>query len=144
MASVSSPSGTQAHPIRVLLVDDAARVRSELRRLLELSGLIEVAGEAGDGLEAIRLAAQLSPDVILMDLEMPTLDGLEATRQIKALQPAPRVVILSVHARPDEVESAREAGADCYVVKGADYHTLVNAILDEDPSKKPVEKGEKS
>ena len=130
--------------IRALLVDDAAQVRHDLRQLLELSGLVQVAGEAGDGLEAVRLAAELAPDVIVMDLEMPGLDGFEATRRIKARRPAPRVVILSVHAGPGEEARARAAGADGFVVKGASYPALLNTILGKDGSNHSVEKGEGS
>src|SRR5512139_1947253 len=82
---------------RVLIADDNPQVRHELRTLLPLAGEIEVVGEAADGHEAIRLAQALRPEVILMDLEMPVLDGYEATRQIKAGAPSCRVVALSVH-----------------------------------------------
>ena len=125
---MTTPSRRPA-PIRALLVDDAAQVRQDLRQLLELSGLVHVTGEAGDGLEAVRLAAELAPDVIVMDLEMPGLDGFEATRRIKAHRPAPRVVILSVHAGAAEQENAQAAGADSFVVKGAPYDCLMKAIL---------------
>ncbi len=118
------------------------RVRHELRQLLELSGMVRIVGEAGDGLEAVRLAGELSPEVIVMDLEMPRLDGFEATRRIKARQPAVRVIILSVHARPEEQALARTAGADGFVVKGTDYQILLNAILGRDGSTKSFEKGE--
>ena len=129
MTHATSPSKPEIRLVRVLLVDDAARVRHELRQLLELSGFVQVVGEAGDGLEAVRLTTELSPDVVVMDLEMPGLDGIQATRRIKLQTPAPWVVILSVHAGPAEEQSARAAGADRFVTKGADYQTLVNAIL---------------
>lgn len=142
ISHASSPSDPGNHPVRVLLVDDAARVRNELRQLLELSGAVQVVGEAGDGLEAVRLAAELSPEVIIMDLEMPGMDGFEATRQIKAYPPAPRVVILSVHEGLAE-QKAQAAGADSFVIKGTDYQILVNAILGEDGSTHSFEEGEK-
>jgi DNA-binding NarL/FixJ family response regulator len=116
-------------PVRVLIVDDSPQVLHDLHQLLELSGGVEVVAEAKDGQEAIRLAAELSPDVIVMDLEMPGIDGFQATRQIKEQGLAHRVVILSVHANPEEVERARDAGADSFVTKGAGYETLLNAIL---------------
>jgi DNA-binding NarL/FixJ family response regulator len=116
-------------PMRVLIVDDSPQVLHDLHQLLELSGGVEVVAEARDGQEAIRLAAELSPDVVVMDLEMPGMDGFQATRQIKEQGLAARVVILSVHANPEEVESARDAGADSFVTKGAGYETLLNAIL---------------
>jgi DNA-binding NarL/FixJ family response regulator len=129
--------------VRILLVDDAARVRHELGELLELTGMVQVIGEAGDGLEAVRLAAELSPEVIVMDLEMPGLDGFEAARRIKAQPSAPRVVVLTVHAGIAE-QDARAAGADSFVVKGASYQILLNAILGKDGPTNSFEKGETS
>jgi DNA-binding NarL/FixJ family response regulator len=114
--------------LRVLLVDDTSQVLHDLRQLLELAGNMEIVAEAGNGLEAVQLTARLLPDVVVMDLEMPVMNGYEATRQIKFQFPATRVVILSVHAGPMERESARAAGADVFVVKGAGYDVLVNAI----------------
>jgi DNA-binding NarL/FixJ family response regulator len=114
--------------VRVLLVDDAPQVRRDLRLLLELAGGIEIAGEASGGEQAVRLAHLLEPDVVVMDLDMPGMDGFEATRQIKAQQTARQVVILSVHAGPEERERARACGADRFVIKGASYDELVNAI----------------
>jgi CheY-like chemotaxis protein len=127
-----SPSGQNSPRVRVLLVDDMPQVLHDLRQLLELTGLFEILAEARDGTEAVRLAADLSPDAILMDLEMPGMDGYEATRRIKAQCPERRVVILSVHARPEQRELARAAGADDFVMKGAHYQVLVNAILGRD------------
>jgi two-component system response regulator NreC len=139
MSHTSSLIDPEIHPLRVLLVDDSAQVRQELGQLLELSGLIHIVGEAADGQEAIRLAAKLLPQVIVMDLEMPGLDGYAATRQIKDHQPALRVVILSVYTRPDAERRAREAGADSFVVKGASYHVLLSAILGKDTPPKSFE-----
>ena len=127
--STISPFNHVLHPVRLLLVDDVRRVRRDLRQLLELTGLVEVVAEASDGLEAVRLAGALAPEVVVMDLEMPGLDGCEATRRIKRLAPKMRVIILSVHAGPEEMERARAAGADDFVVKGASYETLMQAIL---------------
>lgn len=115
--------------MRVLIVDDMPQVLHDLRQLLELTGVVEVVGEAQDGQEGIRLAAELAPEVVVLDLRMPGMDGYEAIRRIKALQPVPRVIILSVHAGPVEMERAREAGADGFVTKGARYEILLNAIL---------------
>jgi len=115
--------------VYVLLVDDAAQVRKELGQLLELSGQVCVIGEAGNGAEAVQLASALTPDVVIMDLEMPGMDGYEATRRIKSQVPAPRVVILSVHAGPTVTYQARAAGADHIIVKGSNYQTLLDAVL---------------
>jgi DNA-binding NarL/FixJ family response regulator len=129
-----SPAGQNFQRVRVLLVDDMPQVLHDLRQLLELTGLIDIIAEASDGAKAVRLADELAPDAILMDLEMPGMDGYEATRRIKERQPAARVVILSVHAGPEEQERAQAAGADCFVMKGADYELLVNAILGKNGS----------
>jgi DNA-binding NarL/FixJ family response regulator len=115
--------------LRVLLVDDTPQVLQDLRLLLELHGEIEIAAEAANGQEAIRLVEELRPDVVVMDLEMPIMNGYEATRRIKSLLPATRVVILSVHAGFQEQEQARASGADDFIIKGAGYEALVNAIL---------------
>jgi len=120
--------------IRVLIVDDLPQVRQGLSIVLQLAAKrarskIEIIGEAQNGSEAVQLARALHPDVILMDLEMPVLDGYEATRLIKAEQPAPRVIILSIHATPQEQQRARDAGADGFIAKGASYDVLLHAIL---------------
>jgi DNA-binding NarL/FixJ family response regulator len=130
MSTRTVPQPDRTSPrVRVLLVDDMPQVLRDLRQLLELTGLVEVVGEAGDGLEAIRLAGGLTPEAVVMDLEMPGMDGYEATRRIKACSPSPRVIVLSVHAGPEERQRARAAGADAFVVKGAHYEVLVDAIL---------------
>ena len=113
---------------RVLIVDDNPQVRQELRTLLPLAGDIEVVGEAADGQGAIRLAQVLRPDVVLMDLEMPVLDGYEATRQIKAGSPACRVVALTVHGYEAARQKASQSGVDVFLVKGVSVETLVQAI----------------
>ena len=129
MASVPPSSSRNHRRVRVLIVDDMPQVRRDLRQFLDLTGDMEVVAEAADGQEAVRIAAQLTPDVIIMDLEMPGMDGFEATRQIKAQGPAPRIVILSVHADPENVARARSVGADEFVVKGASFKILINAIM---------------
>jgi DNA-binding NarL/FixJ family response regulator len=113
---------------RILLVDDSAQVRQELRTLLPLAGDIEIVGEAADGQEAVRLVQALQPDVVLMDLEMPALNGYEATRQIKAVFPSCRVVALTVHGYEAARQKAVQAGADVFLVKGVSVETLVQAI----------------
>lgn len=111
--------------IQILIVDDRAVVRKELRHLLELTGRVAVAGEAADGWEAVRQAAALNPDIVLMDLEMPGLDGFEATRQIKARRLARAVIVFTVYGDADSREKALAAGADAFVVKGADLSELL-------------------
>ena len=123
--------------MRVLIVDDLPAVRQGLATMLQLaarkaSPAIELVGEAQNGAEAVRQAQALHPAVILMALAMPVLDGFEATRQIKAAQPTLRVIILSIHATLEALQRAREAGADDFVVKGASYQILLNAILNRD------------
>ncbi len=117
-------------------MDDISQVREGLATVLKLAGrrscpIIEVIGEAQNGEEATQLAQTLHPDVILMDLEMPLLDGYQATRRIKVALPATRVIILSIHAGLEEQKLACSAGADGFVIKGSSYEVLLNAILAE-------------
>lgn len=114
--------------IRVLIVDDVARVRQDLRTFLTLSGDIEIVGEAGDGQEAVQLAKTLCPNVVLMDLEMPVMDGYQAAHQIKVLHPACRVIALTIHAGEAERQQAFEAGMADVIVKGAPLDVLLQAI----------------
>jgi DNA-binding NarL/FixJ family response regulator len=113
---------------RVLIVDDNPQVRQELRTLLPLAGNIEIIGEAADGLQAIHLLQTLEPEVVLIDLEMPLLDGYEAARQIKAYRPACRVVALTVYGDPESRSRAAQAGVDAFIVKGGSVASLVQAI----------------
>jgi len=114
--------------IRVLIVDDHTIVRKGIRALLaEIEG-IEVVGEAADGQEAITQAETLCPDVILMDLDMPRLDGIEATRQIKASQPDSRILVMTSFATDDKVLPAIKAGALGYLLKESAPDDLVQAI----------------
>jgi DNA-binding NarL/FixJ family response regulator len=105
--------------ISVLLVDDHSLVRRGFRRILEDELDITVAGEAGDGLQAIKLADELRPKVIVMDCAMPGMNGLEATRQILAKHPQSLVLMLSMHPEETLVRQALEAGARGYVLKNA-------------------------
>ena len=119
-------------PKRLLIVDDAPQVRSELRNLLLLADDIQIVGEAGDGLEAVSQAAILQPDVVLMDLEMPLMSGYEATRKIKLHFPTCRVIALTVNDYAEAVERARQSGVDAFIVKGSPLTDLVQKILEED------------
>jgi len=114
--------------IRVLIVDDVAPVRRDLRTVLTLSGKLEIVGEASNGLEAIRLTESLKPDVVLMDLEMPVLDGYEATRQIKASFPSCRVIALTVHDYESAHAEAQQSGVDAFLVKGAPVESIIQSI----------------
>ncbi len=114
--------------IRVLIVDDIEPVRQGLHTILRLSDDLEVVGEACDGLEAIRAAESLKPDVVLMDLEMPALGGLEATRRIKERQPKIGVVILTIHGDDEMRHQATRVGADAFIEKEASTEDLLVAI----------------
>jgi len=129
MDATSSPANQDHRRVRVLIVDDAPQVRRDLRQMLELTGLIDVVAEGANGQDAIQLAVEASPDVVIMDLEMPGMNGFEATRQIKEQGSAPRVIILSVHAEREDIARAQAVGADDFVVKGANFQVLIQAIL---------------
>jgi two-component system NarL family response regulator len=128
--------------IRVLIVDDVERVRQDLHTFLTLTGNMEVVAEAGNGLEAIRLAVALRPQVVLMDLEMPLMDGFEATRQIKALQPFCRIIALTIHANEAEQQRVMQAGADDFIVKGASLERLLESIRMAPTTKRTNQEGE--
>ncbi len=113
---------------RVLIVDDIPQVRHELHTLLHLSGCVQVIGEAADGVEAIRLARQLEPDVVLLDLEMPVLDGYGAALQIKAQLPLCRIIALSIHEDLASRQKAQQAGVDVFIPKGTGSRELLDAI----------------
>jgi NarL family two-component system response regulator LiaR len=114
--------------IRVLIVDDHQVVRQGLRTFLDLNEDIQVVGEAADGLKAVELAAQLRPDVILMDLVMPGLDGITATARIKSLDTGVRVIALTSFAEDDKVFPAIQAGASSYLLKDVSPDALVESI----------------
>jgi len=113
--------------IRVLLADDHTMLRQSLRRALTEHAL-EIVGEAGDGEEAARLALELLPDVVLMDVSMPVLDGVEATRLIRDQTPAVQVVILTMHADKGVLDRAIRAGAVGYLVKDCTIDEVVRTI----------------
>ena len=115
-------------PIRVLIVDDHSVVREGLRLILETDPGIEVIGEAIDGVAALRLAEETAPDVVLMDLRMPGMDGLEALARLRRTQPAAAVVILTTYNEDDLLLRALHAGARGYLLKDTDRATLFNAI----------------
>jgi len=114
--------------IRLLIADDRPRSRHGMRALLTTWPRFDIVGEATDGQEAIRLVEQCQPDVVLIDVRMPLLDGLAATRLIKSRWPAVRVVVLSLY--PFYRAEALAAGADAFLVKGCLVNELLGAILD--------------
>jgi two-component system, NarL family, response regulator LiaR len=117
-----------ADPIRVLLVDDHAVVREGLRNFLALQDGLEIVGEAGDGTEAIEQAQNLEPDVILMDLVMPGLDGIGAMRQLRVRAPGSRVIVLTSFLEDERVLPAIQAGAAGYLLKNVAPAELARAI----------------
>ena len=115
--------------VRVLICDDQALVRAGFRKLLEADPEVEVVGEAGDGFEAVDLARRRAPDVLLMDIRMPRLDGIEATRRIVAESgPAVRVLMLTTFARDEYVYASLRAGASAFLLKDAPPEQLLEAI----------------
>ena len=114
--------------VRVLLVDDQALLWAGFRMVLEAHDGITVVGEAGDGAEAIRQAARLSPDVVLMDVRMPGTDGIEATRVISERQPASRVLVLTTFDLDEHAFAALRAGASGFLLKDVPPTELISAI----------------
>jgi DNA-binding NarL/FixJ family response regulator/class 3 adenylate cyclase len=114
--------------IRVLIADDQALVRSGFRMILETQKGVEVVGDAEDGLQAVQLAEQLQPDVVLMDIRMPELDGLEATRRVLALPHAPRVLVLTTFDMNEYVYEAMKSGASGFLLKDTRPEALIDAV----------------
>jgi DNA-binding NarL/FixJ family response regulator len=131
MSKIESPSIprlSQDKKIRVLLVDDHAVVRQGLRMFIEMQEDMEVVGEGANGIEAVSLTSSLNPDVILLDLLMPQMDGVEATQEILAVAPDAHILILSSFGEDDKVFPAIRAGAQGYLLKDIQPQDLVQAI----------------
>jgi DNA-binding NarL/FixJ family response regulator len=114
--------------ITIVLADDQPAVRAGLRMRLELEADMQIVGVARDGHEALYVAHRLKPDFVIMDLEMPVMDGLAATKTLKSSAPETRVIILTIHDDETSRQQAREAGAAGFVSKHADEIVLLNAI----------------
>lgn len=121
-------TGPARGPIRVLIVDDHAMVRRGMRDFLELHDDLEVVGEAGDGESGVAAAARLEPDIVVMDLMMPGVDGVEATRRIRAANPAVEVIALTSFVEEARVVAAIEAGASGFLLKDVEADELAAAI----------------
>jgi DNA-binding NarL/FixJ family response regulator len=127
MLPISTPEGTPAR-IRVIVVDDHNRFRVALRNMLESDANIEIVGEATDGPEAIRLVNQIAPDIVCMDLRLPILNGVEATRRLRATHPSVKIIGLSGHEEQAIIEEMLDAGAVAYVPKANVSDDLVRTI----------------
>jgi DNA-binding NarL/FixJ family response regulator len=127
---ITQPSSTlPAHrPLRLLIVDDRPQVRHDLRLLLSLCAELEVVGEACDGLEAVRKTRDLQPEVVLLDLEMPVMDGYEAARQIKTQCPTCRVAAFSIYSYCEARYKAFQAGVDVFIEKGASLQEILQKL----------------
>ena len=117
-----------AEPIRVLLVDDEAMVRVGLRMVLSAEPDLEVVGEAGDGAEAEQAVASLAPDVVLMDIRMPRVDGIEGARRVMAARPETRVVVLTTFGEDSYVEAALREGVSGFLLKVSPPEQLISAV----------------
>ena len=126
MTETMSEASTQA-PIRLLLADDHRMLRESLRRAMEEHGF-DVVGEAADGEEAVQLAERLRPDVVLMDVTMPVLDGVAATRRVRDQVPGTQVVMLTMHADREVLVDAIRAGAAGYLVKDCSTEEVVDTV----------------
>ena len=124
--------------IRVVLVDDHAVVRTGLAQLLTGAGDIEVVGQAGDGAAAVDTVRALAPDVVVMDLQMPGMDGVEATRQILAEQPTAQVVVLTSFSDSARIVAALDAGAVGYLLKDADPEDVLDGIRAVSRGESPI------
>jgi len=114
--------------ITIILADDHRVVREGLRALLERHDDIKVVGEAADGREAVKLAATLKPDVVVMDISMPVLNGIEATQQVLEVSPSSRVIILSMYSTSEHIFRSFKAGAQGYLLKESAGEDVVNAV----------------
>jgi DNA-binding NarL/FixJ family response regulator len=121
-------TGSTSGDIRIVLVDDHALVRQGFRRILEDEPDLAVIGEAGSGLDAIEIVKTLQPDVVVMDMSMPEMNGLHAAREILKQRPSTRILILSMYSDEQYVRNALDAGAHGYILKGALETDMIRAV----------------
>ena len=131
-APMASKKGEKQKAIRIVCVDDHQMMRRGLMELLAGQTGIEIAGEAANGLEAIDVVAQVEPDVVLMDVSMPKMNGIQATRRIKAESPGLRIIGLSMYQDEQTAQSMLEAGADIYLSKTASPAELLAAVYGDE------------
>jgi CheY-like chemotaxis protein len=113
---------------RILIVDDAPTVREALHWLFEEEPDLHIVGEAGDGMEALQTAIELVPDAVILDIEMPFMDGFALTRQLKALPAPPVVILLSIHGDDYSRQRGAEVGSDAFVEKTGDWPQLISEL----------------
>ena len=128
MVEATSKSGSNRSKTRIMLADDHPLLRQALRDVLEKQPDFEVIAEASDGEEAVKLATEMLPDVVIMDISMPTLNGLEATKQIKASNPSIAVLVLTVHSDSEHILSILRAGAGGYLTKSVYGDEVIHAV----------------
>jgi DNA-binding NarL/FixJ family response regulator len=121
---------TNAPPVRILIADDHQLFAESLGLTLDIDDRVELVGTARNGKEAVRLAHELRPDVVLIDLEMPVLDGIEATRVVKRSLPDCQVVVLTASLAVEDAHRARSAGAAAYLTKGCSARDVIGALLE--------------
>jgi len=137
MSSAGFPAGHRT--TRLAIVDDHALAREGLQDLLADESDIEVVGEAADGREAVVLCSRLQPDLVLMDVRMPDMDGLTATREIKRRHPRTSVLMITMHENPDYLLEALRAGASGYVLKDAPQHEITAAVRQVRSGESPLD-----
>lgn len=118
-----------SNQVRILLVDDHDSLRKSVRWLLETRSEFEICGEAENGAKGVEKTAELKPDVVVMNISMPVMNGFEAARRIKEISPASRIVLLSSHKDQQLLREAKEVGAVCYVSKSDANCELVDAVM---------------
>ncbi len=137
--SAESASTRGQDAIRTLVVDDHELARESLKYMLSDAAGIEVVGEAGNGLEALLQCSRLLPDLVMMDVRMPEMDGLTATRELKGKHPKISVLMLTMHDNPDYLLEALKAGASGYVLKDADEEDVVSAVRQVRDGESPLD-----